>query len=852
MNKIGCVFRLLHQQPSHVMARRAAGGVGVAILLMTTGAAVAQIQVSTAPPVVPQGYAVHETVDLGGHMVGLTGAGAMYDTMVNMQSGPRVLGVTYEMHALPSNKNALFDDLKAFSNGFGGDPNNYAELDASKGKYYEFTGVFRRDRQYFDYDLLGNPNIPSGQSVPIGPTAAPTGSFPWPQVNQSPFLFNTVRRMTDTRITILPEARVTYRAGYSQNIFQGPSLTPSGYQFGQSYSVLVQEYQRNSTDDFYGGIDWKPVRGTKLTFEEEIDHYKANSYFTLNPSGLIWQEADGTKVAPLTNYFNLTPYSSSSCASGSILSAPNTPGGLPVVDPSCNVASSYLRSQPTRIIYPTEIFRLQSSSIKNVEMNGNVRYTSANMSLPDYYENFQGLNGTTRSVAYTAHANAERKVIVADYGIVWQAAPKFGLSDQIDFWNVQQPGTATMTSVTTLSTPAGNATITYPGPLTTKTGAAGSSTFEGSGSVGVPLPGFFGQRYVINNLTATWDATSRTVFTLTYRHGNHRIAEGIPHNAPLAPGATNNGTVTINEDGGILNAAFRPTDNWNINGTIEMFYNDNAFTPMGARQFKQYRLHTIYRPKSWATISGAFNDRERHNNTNNTGTTPIDGPLDHVDHARIGSVSADLFPNEHYGIDFSYAYTDVYMADNICYLASATPAYPGAAPPNGMAGPDPSAKAFGPPPPNYEFGPVRNFMDAPTQSGTVAITMSPVKSIHSDIGYNISSVNGSRFFNDARDVNGSLVSTYQYPFVDLTWTSRPGLKWMAEYNFYGYGEGGPSGAPYCSTSDPTQPSGTVPVVPCNSSALNGAQTGLTISPAGETAPRNFHANMVSMGVHYEF
>ena len=58
-----------------------------------------------------------------------------------------------------------------------------------------------------------------------------------------------------------------------------------------------QEYQRNSTDDFTGAIDWKPVQGTKLTFEEQIDHYKADSFFTMAPSDFIVQEADGTKVA---------------------------------------------------------------------------------------------------------------------------------------------------------------------------------------------------------------------------------------------------------------------------------------------------------------------------------------------------------------------------------------------------------------------------------------------------------------------------------------------------------------------------------------------------------------------------
>jgi hypothetical protein len=136
-------------------------------------------------------------------------------------------------------------------------------------------------------------------------------------------------------------------------------------------------------------------------------------------------------------------------------------------------------------------------------------------------------------------------------------------------------------------------------------------------------------------------------------------------------------------------------------------------------------------------------------------------------------------------------------------------------------------------------------MHAPTQSGSAALTLSPVKTIKSNIGYNISSVNGSRFYNDPRDVAGSLVSTYQSPFVNFAWTARPGLTWKAEYNFYGYGEGGPSGSEYCSTST----SLTSSVVPCSS--LPGP-TGLTESPAGLAAPRNFHANNVTLGLHYEF
>jgi hypothetical protein len=866
MKKIGWFFQISNQQPSAavIVIKHIAEGIGVAVLTAAVNIAVAQNPTPAAPfpapeaqMTTPTGYTIHQSVDLGGRITNPTGSGAMYDTLVNLQSGPRVLGETFEMRALPGKKGTLVDSISAIGSGFGGDPNSFTKLDFSKGKIYEFSGLFRRDRQYFDYDLLGNPNIPAGQSIPIGPKTAPTGTFAWPQVNQSPFLFNTVRRMTDTNLTIFPLAKVAFRAGYSQNIFQGPSLSPSGYQFAK-YDAILQENQRNSTDDFTGGIDWKPVQGTRVTFEEQIDHYKADSYFVMAPGDFIFQEADGTKVA-IDDYDSQTPYSSSACNANSIgttpiLSAPQTAGGLPVINAACAVVTNYLRSQPTRILYPTEIFRLQSSSIRNISMNGDVRYTNANMNLPNYYDSYQGLNGTTRSLTYTGVATAKREVTAIDYGLVWQAMKAFSLSEQVDFSSVHQPGTTTMTSVTTLATPAtaGNETINYAGPLTTTTGAAGASTFEGSGAVGTPLPGYFGQNFLTNNLTGTWDASSRTTLSLTYRHGTHSIAQGSPHNTPLAVGATSNGTVTINEDGGIFNAAVRPFANWDINGSVEALYADNAFTPVGPRQTRHYRVHTMYRPKPWATISAAFNDLERHNNTNNNasavaaGDVPYEGPINHVDHSRVFSVGAVLMPNEHYGLDFNYAYSDVYTATKICYDNGASPTLPGTASLNSSGGPAvcPGVFARGSTTQLADWF-ARDFMDAPTQFGSVAFTTSPAKSIHSNIGYRISAVNGNQFFNDARAVNGSLQSAFQSPFVNLAWTIRTGLIWKAEYNFYGYGEGGPSGPEYCSTTT----SLTSTVVPCTSLPQ---PTGLNESPAGLTAPRNFHANNVELGVHYEF
>jgi hypothetical protein len=689
-------------------------------------------------------------------------------------------------------------------------------------------------------------------------------------------MFNTVRHMTDTSLTLFPLARVTFRLGYSHGIFQGPTLSPAD-SVGK-YNSLLSEYQRNGSDDLTLEADWKPVQGTKLSFEEEINHYKEDSYFTLDPAIFMVQEADGTPVS-LGNWDSQTAYGIGGCNTGSmgsaytsssvytILSAAQTAGGKPIINPACDVVTSYLRSQPTRIHYPTEIFRLQSSSIKNIEMNGNISYTDANMNLPNFYENVQGLDGVTtspaggvRSITFTGNATAKRAVVAADYGIVWQAAKNFSLSDQFDYSDVHQPGTANISAGATMETPTNpNETLNYSGTLT-----PGAAISLGGSPNGTPLPDYFGQKFVTNSLTGTWDATARTTLSLTYRYRTHTIGEGIPDNAPLAVNTDTNGTVTINESAGIFNAALRPANNWELNGTVEVSYDDNAFTAVAPRQLKHYRMHTMYRPKPWATVSGAFNDLERHNNTNNNqsavalftssgGTTgvPYDGPLNHVDHSRIVSVGADLAPNEHYAFNINYAYSDVYAATNICYLNGSPTTGSSTSQPGAVASATatlcPGIFTRGSTTILSDWGPNKDFMDAPTQSGSWAFMLSPSKTFRADIGYRLSSVSGSRFFNDARDVNGSMVSLYQSPFLNAAWTIHPGWVWKAEYRHIEYAEGGPSGSPYCSTST----TATATIVPCTSSTLTGP-TGLTEPTSGLTAPRDFHANNVTVGLHYEF
>jgi len=415
--------------------------VGLAIALpMAACIALAQEPAaSSSKMTTPEGYSAHHTVDVNGRISDAVGSGAMYDTMVNLQSGPRVSGETLELHKLDPSKPGWVDDARATGSGFGGDPYNFAKLSMSKAKVYEFNGIFRRDRQYFDYDLLGNPNIPRGLTLPIGPSTAPTGQLVWRQPQHSSVLTNSVRRMTDTDLTLYPLSTFSVHLAYSQNIMQGPSLLPVRSGGVIKYNALMELYQRHSTDEYSMALDWKPVKGTQVTYEQRFHHYKENSFITLDPNGFQVQEADGTP-AYLGNWdFSSNgststgtlwaPYSTAACSSNSIASAttflnPSSNGGPPIIDPSCSVVTGYLRTYPIRTMMPSELLRFQSTSIKNLIMNGQFSYSRMNMNMPSFSDNAWGLSagtattGATRDEYNSAVGIVKREVYNAGFGVI--------------------------------------------------------------------------------------------------------------------------------------------------------------------------------------------------------------------------------------------------------------------------------------------------------------------------------------------------------------------------------------------------------------------------------------------------
>jgi hypothetical protein len=719
-----CLLRAAEPFSCRAHSHCRTSGLVLAALLFATSLWAQDAQTTTAKDKdkdrIEDGYAVHQSIDFGGRIVDSSGSGAMYDTLVNLQSGPRILSQSIDLHAVPNSKHLFFDTLTASNSGYGGDPDDVTSLRVSKGKLYRFQGMFRRDREYFDYNLLDNTLIPPGVI---------SNGYTFPQQLSSPHLFNTVRRMTDVGLTLFPISKLSFRTNYSQNINQGPSFSS---QHNGADALYLQNW-RNSTDTWIGAVDWKPISKTMLTFEESVVHYKGDTNWQL--TGLNMQLSDGTPVTLGFDHVTVPV-----CADGNpaVLNSATTP---PTANATCNGYLQYYRYAPTRTLSPTEEFRFQSSTIKNVEMNGRLRYTGANMNLPNYVEYFNGLdNMGKRTFLTTGYGNGKRINVSADYGFVWEISRRFSLSEQFDFWNFREPATSNLSEVDQL----GVSMLDPPGPAQPP-----SVTFAQT---------FMGMKTVTNTTTLGWEPSSKVNVSLGYRYQKRDIRWVMPLSTDALPNGTAY-TFPINENGGILSVTFQPTRQWRVNGKVEASYADKAYTQISPRSLQRYRIQTRYKPREWATITGSFNDLERRDNIY---------LVNHLDHNRNFSLGAALMPDPRYGLDLSYGYSDVFTRTTLCFAA--TP-------------PDCGT--------NTNLG--TGYYDAPTQYGSFGFTLAPVKKLRVGAGYRISAVNGTTEFLNVLQVAGSLQSHYQTPYANVAWTVHPGWVWKANWNHYEYEEGGPVG-----------------------------------------------------------
>src|SRR6516164_3576935 len=112
------------------------------------------------------GYVIHQSTEFGGRVSSVSGSQAMYDTLVDLRSGPRLLEQSLSMQS-QAHDGLLFDNLFINSFGWGGEPNNGLHARIDLDKWYDFRASFLRDQTDYNFDLLANPLNPPTSSPSI-------------------------------------------------------------------------------------------------------------------------------------------------------------------------------------------------------------------------------------------------------------------------------------------------------------------------------------------------------------------------------------------------------------------------------------------------------------------------------------------------------------------------------------------------------------------------------------------------------------------------------------------------------------------------------------------------------------
>jgi hypothetical protein len=206
-----------------------------------------------SPEVISGGYVIHQSIDFGVRVSDTNGSGAMYDTLVNLHTGPRVLDQMLSMRS-ENHQGILFDNLLIHSIGWGGDPNNYLRFSADKNNWYDFRASFRRDQDFFNYNLLANP-------------LNPTSSVPNVPVGSSPHSFETRRRMSDFDLTLLPQSLLSFRLGYSRNNMTGRSYSS----IHEGTDAYLYQPWNTTLNSYRAGVDLRFAPRTVLSYDQFLD-----------------------------------------------------------------------------------------------------------------------------------------------------------------------------------------------------------------------------------------------------------------------------------------------------------------------------------------------------------------------------------------------------------------------------------------------------------------------------------------------------------------------------------------------------------------------------------------------------
>ncbi len=777
---------------------------------------------ATAPgPLTLGNYSVEGSIEAGGRYSNITGSQANYDTFVNLQQGPRLLGFSLNLRSLNHN-GSLFDNLSLTGFGFGGDPVDVVRLDLSKNKWYNFDATYRRYKYFWGYNLLDQPLNPANTNQPIA---------------TAPHLMDLSHRMTDLQLTLLPQSSVRFRLGYAHSLEVGPSYTTEGAAVAPisetgALALLFQNFK--TTDDSYqAGVDFNIFPRTTLSYDQFVNHYKEDTFDVdrhLNyqlPNGvpvdlgLAFSTAAGTPCNPATT---------------------STP-----VSPGCQGNLYFDRGGRPRGTTPTEHFSFQSTYFRNLSMTGLLSYSSGYQRVNDLFDAWGGLNTRTQSAGTQTQATSDAHQIVVngDWNAVYQITSKFRAMESVDYNDFQIPGIYNfgVANFYAQLAPGGGYSMELPPgqfnsancppPFTASTCPQHNSSSNPDVALGYRNR-YLGQKWLSNTFQLAYDFTPRLGAHIGYRYVHRKIYDqnalfytaetfypggstdpataaalaargdcaipsggNFPADLPAgctlesdgsvvfsgltADSDTEHGLVTdIHGNSALFGMWVRPANNFRSSFNLELFSADSAFTRITPRLTRHYQINSTYTPVHWAEVTGAVDIVSGSDNVLE---------VSNEDHDRSYSISTVLTPASRFSFDLSYNYNDIYTQALDCYTVG--------------FGPAPAGAAACPVYPDLSEVNVSALSAYQSKSNFASadLTVKPAEQVTFTLGYAGSFVRGTTsWFNplstyavaflDPRTPYGPLRFNYQSPYISLNWLVYRGLSYNANWNYYGYNSRG--------------------------------------------------------------
>ena len=675
------------------------------------------------------GYVIHQSTEFGGRVSDVSGSQAMYDTLVDLRSGPRLLDQSLSMQS-QAHDGLLFDNLFISSFGWGGEPNNGLHARINLDKWYDFRASFLRDQTDYNFDLLANPLNP--------PTSSP--SIP---ANSSPHSFYTRRRMSNFDLTLLPQSVVSFRVGYTRNNMTGPSYSS----VHEGTDALLYQPWNTTLNSYRFGADLKVLPHTVISYDQFLDYYKGDTQWQLNTfaPALLPGPPGSVELGLPINTGNSNPCGINAPATSLI-----NPAGT-LTNLACNSYFNYNRSDRVRTSTPTERISLQTSYFPRFELSASYAYSSADMNAP-LDEFFNGLISRSgiRQETVTGPGHATRISNVADFSATVHLSAHFRVVDTFRYWAYRIPSNFSSTKT---DWKLDGATVLTPISATTQSAATSPAQLS------------FNQSWTNNETDLIWDVSKRIGARIGFRYGD-QIFDQFDYTIP------EENRIVVHQYTPLVGFWAKPITGMRLNFDWENTSASNTIVRIGARKQSRYRIQASYTPRPWAVLAGSINLWQASN-----GNTLID----YRGHNRNYGFTATLTPQERFSVELAYNYTDYKQNAFICFSDSETSlpvvANAGSCETNGYNEPDTDNKLL-------TYGIYSNS----TNYALGSLMFKPIPRVTTQVGYSITSVGGYTPQFNVLAPFGSLQYNYHQPLAKVEVNLGHNLTGIVGWNYYQYGE----------------------------------------------------------------